>query len=58
MSSLNTHGDVSKQVPNSPILRNNHEIDSIVVNKGRIHGELRYYLFIYLNLIKLDDELQ
>ena len=31
-----------KIFPNSPILRINHELDSIKVNKGRIHGELRY----------------
>ena len=35
--SLNTRGDLSKQVPNSPILRNNHELDSLVLNKGQIH---------------------
>ena len=28
------------------ILENNHELNSIVVNKGQIHGELRYFLFI------------
>ena len=26
---------------NSLILLNNHELNSIVVNKGKIHGELR-----------------
>ena len=43
MRSLNTRGDVSKQVPNSLILRNNHELDNIMVNKGLIHGEFRYF---------------
>ena len=43
MRLLNTCGDVSKQVPNSPILINNHELDSIEVNKGLIHRELRYF---------------
>ena len=43
MRSFNTRGDKSKQVPNSQILINNHELDSTEVNKGRIHGELRYF---------------
>ena len=43
MRSLNTHGDMSKQVPKSPILINNHELDSIEVNKGQIHKELRFF---------------
>ena len=30
-----------KNLPNSPILRLNHKLNSIVVNKGWIHGELR-----------------
>ena len=38
-----THGYMSKKVPNSPILINNHELDSIEVNKGRIYKELRYF---------------
>ena len=49
---------MSKTIPNSPILRNNHELDSIVVNKGQIHGESRYFLGISSNSIKLDDELR
>ena len=56
--SLNTHGHVSTQVPNSPILMNNHELDSIEVNKDRIHGELRYSWGVLQNSIKLDDELR
>ena len=43
MRLLNIRGDVSKIIPNSLIFRNNHELDSIVVNNGRIHGELRYF---------------
>ena len=50
MRSLNTRGDVSKQVQNSPMLRNNHELDSLVVNKGRIHGELRHFQGVFQNL--------
>ena len=41
--SLNTHIDVSKQGPNAPILRNNHELDSLVMNKGQNYKELRYF---------------
>ena len=48
--------DMSKIILNSPILRDNHEFDSIVVNKGRIHGELRYFWYISWNLIKSDYE--
>ena len=58
MRSLNTHGDVSKQVPNSSILGNNYKLDSLVVNKGRIHEELRYFQDIPSNLIKSDKELR
>ena len=43
MKSLNTRGDMSKQVPNSQIVINNHELDSIKVNKGRIYRKLRYF---------------
>ena len=38
--SLNTHNVVSKQSLNLPILRLIHELKGIMVNKGRIHGEL------------------
>ena len=58
MRSLNTHRDVSKIIPNSPILRNNHELDSIMVNKGQIHGKLRYFRGISSNSIKSDNELR
>ena len=43
--SLNTHGEALKHLPNSSILNINHELDSIDVNKGQIHGELIYVLF-------------
>ena len=33
---------MSKINPNSPILKINHKLDSIVVNNGRIHIKLRY----------------
>ena len=36
---------------------NNHESDSIVVNKGQIHGELWYFQSISSNSIKSDNEL-
>ena len=36
---FNTHELVSKQLPNSPILKINHKLDSIEVKKGRIHRE-------------------
>ena len=58
MRSLNTCKNVSKQVPNSPVLINNHELDSIKVNKGRIHGELRYFRGVLQNLIKSNNELR
>ena len=35
-----------KTILNSPILRNNHELDNIVVNKSKIHREIRYFLCI------------
>ena len=54
--SLNTCGDVSKRVSNTPFLRNNYELDSILVNKGWIHGELSYFKGISSNLIKSDDK--
>ena len=44
MQSLNIDKLMSKQLPNSPIFRNNYELDSIMVNKGRIHGEIREFL--------------
>ena len=46
-----------KTIPNSPILRNNQELWSILVNKGRIHGELRYFQGVFQILINSDDEL-
>ena len=36
--------NTSKSFPNSPILKINHELDSIVVNKGRVHEELTYLI--------------
>ena len=40
MWSLITYQFVSKLIPNSPILSNDHELRSIVVNKGRFHRVL------------------
>ena len=58
MWSLNTHEFVSKQLPYSAILRNNYKLDSIIVNKGQIHEELRNFLGVLQILIKLDNELR
>ena len=41
--SLIPHKIMSKLMPNSPILRLNHELNSIMVNKGQIHGEIREF---------------
>ena len=43
MRSLISHGLVSKIKPNLQILGINHELNVIMVNKGRIHRELRYF---------------
>ena len=58
MKLLKTHGYVSKTISNSPILRNNHELNSIVVNKGQMHGELRYFRGISSNSIKSNKQLR
>ena len=55
--SLNSHEIMSKLIPNSPILSNNHELRSIVVNKGRIHGQLRKIWIIFWNSVISDDEM-
>ena len=47
MRSLKTHGDVSKYIPNSSIEDYNHELKSIMVNKGRIHRELSYFYVFF-----------
>ena len=58
MRSSISHGLVSKIKPNLPILGIYHELKGIMVNKGRIHRELRYFREIFWKLIKLDDELR
>ena len=58
MRSLNTRRDMSKTILNSPILINNDELDNIEVNKGRIYGELRYFVGVLQILIKSNDELR
>ena len=40
-ASLDTSGNLSKKVPNYPILLNNHKLDSIEVNSQRIMVFLR-----------------
>ena len=56
--SLISHGLASKIKPNLPILGIYNELSGIMVNKGRIHRELRYFRDIFWNLVKLDDELR
>ena len=46
-----------KIILNSPILRNNHELDSIALNEGQINGELTYFLRTTWNLIESKNEL-
>ena len=58
MRSSISHGLVSKIKPTLPIWGINHELNGIMVNKGRIHRELRYFRDIFWNLVKLDDELR
>ena len=41
--SLISHGLVSKIIPNLPIWGFKSELKGIMVNKGRIHRELRYF---------------
>ena len=53
-----SHGLVSKINPNLPIWGIKSELKGIMVNKGRIHRELRYFRDIFWNLVKLDDELR
>ena len=42
-----SHGLVSKIKPNLPILGIYNELSGIMVNKGRIHRELRYFWDIF-----------
>ena len=51
-----TWSSVKIKCPNLPILRIIHELRGIMVNKGRIHGELGKFLMISLNLIESDDK--
>ena len=44
-------------IQNSLILRLNHELRGILVNKGQIYWELGKILKISSNLIKSDDEM-
>ena len=58
MTSSISHGIASKIIPNLLILGIYNELRGIMVNKGRIHRELRYFRDIFWKLIKLDDELR
>ena len=57
MSSI-SRGIASKIKPNLPIWGIKSELKDIMVNKGRIHRELRYFRDIFWKLIKLDNELR
>ena len=46
-----------KKIINSLIKTINHELMTIMVNKGRIHEELDIYFRYIQNLIKLNNEL-
>ena len=45
-----------KKSPNLPILRIIHELRGIMINMGRIHGEIGKFLMFSSNLIKSDNE--
>ena len=55
--SLIAHNQESKQSPNLLIWWKYLKLRGIMVNKGRIYREIRYFWEIFWNLIKLDDEL-
>ena len=57
MRSSIARGLLSKLVPNLPIYRKYLKLRGIIVNKGRIHRELRKFMMISLILIKSNDEL-
>ena len=57
MRSSISHGIASKIKPNLPILGIYNELKGIMVNKGRIHRELRYFRDIFWKLIKSDKKL-
>ena len=52
-----SHGLVSKIIPNLPIWWKCIELKGIMVNKGRIHREIRKFLMYSSKLIKSDNEL-
>ena len=54
--SLISHGLVSKIIPNLPIWLFNNDLRGIIVNKGRIHREIRKFLMFSSKFIKLDDK--
>ena len=47
-----------KIILNSLIWGFNHDLISIMVSRGRIHGELGYFLRCIQNLIKLNNKLR
>ena len=58
MRSSISHSLASKIKPNLPILGIYNKLRGIMVNKGRIHRELRYFRDIFWKLIILDNELR
>ena len=52
-----SHSLVSKIIPNLPILGIYHKLKGIMVNKGWIHRELKYFQDIFWKLIKSDEKL-
>ena len=52
-----TWSRVKNMIPNLPILGNYLELSGIMVNKGRIHKELRYFLMYSSKLIKSDNDM-
>ena len=54
----NTYSHVKKKIMDSLIRGFNHELISIMVNKGRIHKELGKCFRCLQNLIKLNNELE
>ena len=55
---VDSHGIATKIIPNLPIWGIKSELRGIMVNKGRIHREFRYFRDIFWNLVKLDNELR
>ena len=52
------HANMRQKIYQTPILKINHELDSIEVNKGWIQRELRYFISVLWNSIKSDNEMR